>query len=170
MKKEIQDALNEQIARERAASRTYLTLAIWADLNSYDGAASFWYAQSEEEHQHMMRIVKFMVEADGVPVISDTDEPNPVVNSYQEMFTFGLEAEQSVTSSLNEKIDLALQMKDFKTFNFLQWFVTEQVEEENTMRTILDKLKLVEKHNGSILMFDKELGEIAAAKTAGEAE
>ena len=157
MKKEMIKALNEQIAMERAASRTYLSLAIWAEIEGYAGAASFWYAQSEEEYGHMMKIIKFVIEAGGKPVVGDTDEPNPEVKSFKEMFTFGLQAEKNVTKSIHEKTELAMKLKDFVTFNFLQWFVTEQLEEENTMQTILDKIKLIEKHGGSIYMFDKEL-------------
>ncbi|GAB4377083.1 MAG: non-heme ferritin [Calditrichia bacterium] len=160
LKKEIQDALNEQIAMERTASRTYLSLAIWADVEGYEGAAKFWYAQSQEEYGHMMKIIQFMIEADAKPEVKETDEPNPKITQFKEMFEYGLKAEQEVTKSIHQKTELAMQHKDFATFNFLQWFITEQVEEENSMRTILDKINLLEKHGGSLYMLDKELGSI----------
>ena len=168
MKKIIEDALNEQIAREQAASRTYLSLAIWADKAGYSGSASFWYAQSEEERQHMLKIVHFMIEAGGKPVVADTDEPNPKVNSFQEMFEYGLQAEKSVSKSIHEKAELAMKEKDFVVFNFQQWYISEQVEEENTMQTILDKIKLIEKHGGSLYMLDKELTRQPAAPVQSE--
>ena len=162
LKKEVVKALNKQVAMERGASRTYLTLAIWAESESYDGAAAFWYAQSAEENDHMMKIIKFLVEAGEKPVVGDTDEPNPDVKNFKEMFEFGLAAEKKVTKSINGIAEMAMEKKDFISFNFLQWFVTEQLEEENTMQTILDKLNLLEKHGGSIYMFDKELGGMVA--------
>ena len=157
MKKEIQEALNQQIAMERSASRTYLALAVWADIEGYSGAASFWYAQSDEEYGHMMKIVKFMIEAGGKPVISESDEPNPKIKEFKDMFEFGMKAEKSVTKSIHQKYELAMKHKDFVTMNFLQWFIDEQVEEESSMQTILDKIGLIEKHGGSLYMFDKEL-------------
>lgn len=157
LKEKVVKALNEQIALERGASRTYLSLAIWADMEGYSGAASFWYKQTAEENEHMMKIIRFMIEAGAQPVLGDTDEPNPEVTSFKEMFEFGIAAEKRVTRSVHEKTELAMAEKDFATFNFLQWFVTEQVEEENTMQTILDKIGLIEKHGGSLYEFDREL-------------
>jgi len=161
LKKEIQNALNKQIAMEEYASRSYLALALWADEANYEGAAAFLYKQTEEERGHMMKFIKYVLEAGGSPRVSDYGEPLPQPKSFKELFEIGLKHEKAVTKSIHSIAEMAWKEKDMATFNFLQWFIAEQVEEEDTFQTILDKIGLIEKHGGSLYMLDHDLGKKA---------
>ncbi len=143
---------------EEFASRSYLALALWADEAAFEGAAAFLYKQTEEEREHMMKFIKFVLEAGGSPRISDYGEPLPKPKSFKELFEIGLKHEKAVTKSIHAIAEMAWKGKDMATFNFLQWFIAEQVEEEDTFQTILDKIKLIEEHGGSLYMLDRELG------------
>jgi ferritin len=157
LKKVIEDALNKQISMEEYASRSYLVLAIWADQEVFEGAAKFLYKQTQEEQGHMHKIIRYVLEAGGKPVISTYKEPLPVPKSFKNLFEIGLKHEKAVTNSIHKIAELAWKEKDMATFNFLQWFIEEQVEEENSFQTILDKIDLLEKHGGSLYMLDREL-------------
>jgi ferritin len=163
LKKEIQNALNKQIAMEEFAARSYLALALWADEAVFEGSAAFLYKQTEEERVHMMKFAKYILEAGGSPQVSDYGEPLPKPKSFKELFEIGLKHEKAVTKSIHAIAELAWKEKDMATFNFLQWFIAEQVEEEDTFQTILDKIGLIEEHGGSLYMLDRDL-----AKKAGK--
>lgn len=158
LKKEVENMLNKQISMEEYAERSYLVLALWAEEAGYEGAAKFFYKQTEEEREHMMKIIKFVLEAGGSPVISNYDAKLPAPKNFKNLFEIGLEHEEAVTKSIHNIVDMAWKNKDFATFEFLQWFVEEQVEEEDQFRTILDKLKIIDEHGGSYYMLDRELG------------
>jgi ferritin len=161
-KKELLDALNRQIAMEEFASRSYLALALWADEASFEGAAAFFYKQAEEERLHMHKFIRFMLDIGGSPVVSTFPEPLPKAKSFRNLFEIGLKHERAVTKSIHKMYEMALKEKDYAAVSFLNWFVEEQVEEENQFNTILDKIKLIETHGGSIYMFDRELAMRAA--------
>ncbi len=157
LKKEVVKALNKQVSMEEFAARSYLVLAVWADHAGYEGAANFLHQQSQEEYGHMHKFIKFLLDAGEKPEISTYEEPLPQPDSFRSLFETGLKHEKSVTQSIHSMVDLAWQQKDFASFNFLQWFVEEQVEEENTFNTILDKIEMIEKQGGSLYMLDREL-------------
>ncbi len=157
MKKEMQNALNKQVAMEEFASRSYLALALWAEETGFEGAAQFFYKQTVEEREHMMKFIKYILEVGGSPVISDYGEPIPRPKSFKNLFEIALKHEQAVTKSIHKMVDMAARDKDHPTFNFLQWFVEEQVEEEGQVQAILAKIKLIDEHGGSLYMLDREL-------------
>ena len=161
-KKELLDALNTQIAMEEYASRSYLVLALWADEAGFEGAAAFFYKQSEEEREHMHKFIRFVLETGGSPVISTYPETLPKAKSFKNLFEIGLKHEKAVTKSIHKMYEQALKEKDYAAVNFLNWFVEEQVEEEDQINTILGKIKLIEEHGGSIYMLDRELAMRAA--------
>ena len=163
-KKALMDALNRQIAMEEFASRSYLALALWADEASFEGAAAFFYKQAEEERGHMHKFIRYMLDIGGKPVVSTFPEALPKAKSFKNLFEIGLGHEKAVTKSIHKMYDMALTDKDYATVSFLNWFVEEQVEEEDQFNTILDKIKLMETHGGSIYIFDRELARIAAQK------
>jgi ferritin len=163
-KKNLMDALNRQIAMEEYASRSYLALALWADEASFEGAAAFFYKQAEEEREHMMKFIRFILDIGGSPVISTFPEELPKAKSFKDLFEIGLKHEKAVTKSIHKMYDMAMKDKDYPVVNFLNWFVEEQVEEEDQFNTILDKINLMEKHGGSIYLFDRELARMAAQK------
>ena len=156
-KKDLYDALNNQIAMEEHASRSYLALALWADEAGFEGAAAFFYNQTEEEREHMHKFIRFMLDTGGSPKVTTYPEDLPKAKSFKNLFEIGLKHEKAVTKSIHKMYDMALKEKDYATVNFLNWFVEEQVEEEDQIQTILDKIKLLEEHGGSIYMLDRDL-------------
>jgi ferritin len=155
LKKTVEEICNRQIEREGYSSNLYLAMAVWAETNGYSGVAGWLYAQAEEEHMHMLKFIKYMNERGGRAVIPAMKKPEPDYKDIEEVFKAVLEHEQFITSSINEIVGLTLEEKDFNTQNFLQWFVLEQVEEEASVRTIIDKVKLVGKTN--MYEFDRDI-------------
>ena len=139
LSKKIESALNEQMAMEGYASFLYLSMAAWCDREAMQGCAAFMRRQSEEERQHMLRIFNYILELDGHPLTPAIAEPPHFYDSVQAMFNNVYEHEQKVTRSIHQLVELASEEKDLATFQFLQWYVDEQREEETLMRTILDR-------------------------------
>jgi ferritin len=153
--KKVEDICNRQIEREGYSSNLYLAMASWAETNGLAGVAKWLYVQSDEERMHMLKFIKYVNERGGKAVMPALKKPPVEYKSAEELFKEVLKHEEFVTSSINEIAALTLQEKDFNTHNFLQWFVFEQVEEEASIRTILDKLRLVGKNN--MYQFDKDI-------------
>ena len=158
LSKKINDALNKQIAMEAYAANYYLAMASWCEIKGFDGSAQFFYAQAEEERAHMMKIFRFVNEADGHAYAPAIAQPDLEFTSFQSLFEIALTHEKKVTKSIDEILKLATEASDFRTQNLLQWFVNEQVEEEATVSEIISKLKLVKEDGYGLLMIDNELG------------
>lgn len=155
IKKKIEDICNRQIEREGFSSNLYLAMAIWAETNGYSGVAGWFYMQAEEEHLHMLKFIKYVDERGGKAVIPAIKKPEAEFKNVEDLFKAVLKHEEFITASINEIVALTLEEKDFNTHNFLQWFVLEQVEEEASVRTILDKVRLVGKNN--MYEFDRDI-------------
>ena len=161
-------ALNEQIAFEGYASFLYLSMAGWFENQSLLGCAAFMYRQSQEEHAHMMRIFHYLIEMDAVAISPAITKPPATFKDVQTVFKDTLAHEQKVTESINSLVEIAIKEKDHATYTFLQWYVTEQREEENLMRTILDKINLIGKGSQSLYFIDKEVESINKAQVSAE--
>jgi ferritin len=155
LKKKIEDICNRQIEREGYSSNLYLAMAVWAETNGLSGVAGWMYAQAEEERLHMLKFVKYINERGGKSVIPALKQPVAEYKNVEDVFREVLKHEEFVTASINEIVSLTLEEKDFNTHNFLQWFVMEQVEEEASVKTILDKVRLVGKNN--MYEFDRDV-------------
>ncbi len=155
LKKKIETILNEQVGKEAYASQLYLAMASWAETQGYEGISNWFYAQAEEERMHMMKFVRFINERGGHAIIPKIDMPPKTYKGVPEIFKAALEHEQMVTASIDKIVDLAVAEKDHATNNWVQWFVTEQVEEETSVQNILDKLKLLGDKN--IYLFDRDI-------------
>ncbi len=164
LKKNVEEICNRQVEREGYSSNLYLAMASWAENSGYSGIAEWLYSQSEEERLHMMKFIRYINERGGKTVIPAFKKPPVDYNNVGEMFKEVLKHEIFVTESINEIVDLTLTEKDFNTHNFLQWFVMEQVEEEASVRTILDKLNLVGKNN--MYQFDRDIMGLRGAPDA----
>ena len=167
--KNVEKMLNEQAQKEEFSARFYLAMAIWCEVNGYSGAATFLYNHTNEERMHQMKIIHFINERGGKAVLFELEAPKVEFNSLQDIFTQVLTHEEFVTNAINELYGLTIEEKDYTTGNFLQWYITEQLEEENTMRTILDKIKLVGKDKAGMFHIDKELDAMAQSSVAGNA-
>ncbi len=157
MKARIEEALNEQIKKEASSSHFYLSMASWAETKGLNGTAKFLYQHSDEERFHMLKLVKFVNERGGKADIPSVDKPQKSFESLENIFELLLEHEMQVTESINNLVDICLQEKDYTTHNFIQWYVSEQLEEEALARTILDKLKMIGTDKGGLYLFDRDL-------------
>jgi len=160
LRKKVEEICNRQIEREGYSSNLYLAMASWAEINGFSGIADWLYAQSEEERLHMLKFIKYVNERGGKAVMPAFKKPPVDYKSAEELFRDVLKHEEFITTSINEIVALTFEEKDFNTHNFVQWFVTEQVEEEANARTILDKLHLVGKNN--MYQFDRDIMSLRA--------
>ena len=159
---------NDQIKKEASSSQYYLSMASWAETNGLNGTASFMYTHSDEERFHMLKLVKFVNERGGRAIVPQLDAPPMDFKNLKNVFESLLEHEIGVTESINNLVDICLQEKDYTTHNFVQWYVSEQLEEEALARTILDKLNLIGTDAGGMYMFDRDLeNSLIQANTEG---
>ena len=157
LSKNIEKALNKQIRIEAESSQIYLSMACWAESKGFEGVAEFMFAQADEEREHMLRLLKYLIERGGNAVISDLNQPPSDFNSPKAMFEEVLKHEIFVSESINDLVSITFDEKDFATHNFLQWYVAEQIEEEATARTILDKINLIGDDKSGFYLFDKDV-------------
>lgn len=165
MNTRVEQALNDQVVKENSSSQFYLAMASWAENNGLNGTAKFLYTHSDEERFHMLKLVKFINERGGKALIPSVPQPPVEFNNLENVFELLLQHELAVTDSINNLVDICLQEKDYTTHNFVQWYVSEQLEEEALARSILDKLKLIGGDKGGMYMFDRDL-ENASLQTA----
>jgi len=166
--KKMEKALNEQIALEGTASFIYLAMASWCDKEGLEGCAQFMHSQSAEERMHMLKIFTYISEVDGHALVPAIKQPASVYPSVQEMFKEVYAHEQKVTASIHKLTALATKEGDQTTFNFLQWYVMEQREEEDQARTVLDRIKIIGDGAQSLYFIDKEVEAILASEEEGE--
>jgi len=166
LKKKIEDICNRQIEREGFSSNLYLAMAVWAETNGFSGVAAWLYSQADEERLHLLKFIKYLNERGGKAVIPAFKKPEAEYKSVEDVFKEVLRHEEFVTASINEMVALTLEEKDFNTHNFLQWFVMEQVEEEASVKNILDKVRLVGKTN--MYEFDRDV--LGLRKPSGTAQ
>lgn len=155
LKKKIEEICNRQVEREAFSSNLYLAMASWAENNGLAGIAGWLYTQADEERLHMLKFVKYINERGGKAVMPALKKPSGEYKSVEHVFTEVLKHEEFITESINEIVALTLEEKDYNTHNFLQWFVFEQVEEEASVRSILDKVRLV--GNNNMYQFDRDI-------------
>ena len=142
-------------------------MAVWADTKGYKGTSDFMFEHADEERMHMIKLVKFLSERGGNVLISSIEQPQSEFNNIDDVFKLLLEHEMMITNSINEIVHETLLEKDYTTNHFLQWYVSEQLEEEALARTILDKLKLIGgSDSAGLYLFDRD---IATLKTNSEA-
>ena len=164
----IEKALNEQIRIEAESSQIYLAMASWAENQGFEGVASFMYAHSDEERMHMLKLVKFVNERGGHAQVSALVKPPVSFGSFKEMFQTLFDHEVMVSQKINDLVGITLDQRDYATHNFLQWYVAEQIEEEASVKTIIDKLNLLGKNN--LYMFDHDIMTMRGSGAPGTAE
>jgi ferritin len=155
LSKKVEDILNVQVDKEGYSSHLYLSMAVWAETKGLGGIADWLYAQAEEERIHMLKLLRYINERDGKAAIVAVGEPPTEFGTVREMFDKVLEHEQFISGSINEIVQVCIDENDHTTNNWIQWFVTEQIEEEASVKGLIDKLKLVGEHN--MYMFDRDI-------------
>jgi ferritin len=155
LKQAIEDALNEQIKKEAYSSNLYLAMASWCEKNGFSGIGQWMYAQADEERLHMLKFIKHINERGGHAIIPMLEQPPVEQGTVKEMFEAVLKHEQFISESINQIVGITIEVKDFTTNNWIQWFVNEQIEEEANVNEILDKLNMLGKEN--MYLFDRDI-------------
>ena len=151
-------AFNDQITMELQAAHNYLAMGAWFESAGFSGMASWMHAQSAEETEHALKFYQFVLDRDGQVVLGALDAPNAEFESVTAVFEASLAQEREVSAAINNLYGLAMEEKDFASLPLLDWFVTEQIEEEASFSQILDDLKLAGGGAQSMLFLDRELG------------
>ncbi|MDP9551646.1 UNVERIFIED_ORG: ferritin [Enterobacter mori] len=157
LKTEMIDKLNAQMNLELFSSLLYQQMSAWCSYHSFEGAAAFLRRHAQEEMTHMQRLFDYLTDTGSLPRIETVTSPFAEYNSLNELFRATYEHEQLITQKINELVHAAMTSQDYPTFNFLQWYVAEQHEEEKLFKSVLDKLSLVGKSGEGLYFIDKEL-------------
>jgi ferritin len=154
----VQDAINEQINNELSASYTYLAMSAYCERENFLGCAKWLRIQSQEEYGHAMRLLDFLLARNGTIKLKAIGEPVAKYKTIGAVFEQALDQEQEVSKKIDKLYELTLKEKAFAALVQLQWFITEQVEEERTAREIVAKFHLVKDDPSALLDLDRELG------------
>jgi ferritin len=163
----IEGAINDQINNELFSSYSYLSMAAWCEHQQFTGCAHWLRIQSEEEYGHAMRLFDFLLARNGQVKLKPIAQPDLTFKSVVEVFEKSLAQEERVTGQIDSLYELAFNEKAFAALVELEWFITEQVEEEKTAREVVAKFHLVQNDPASLLDLDRELGS-RAPEAAGE--
>ncbi|PIJ50310.1 ferritin [Erwinia sp. OLTSP20] len=154
--------LNEQLNLEFYSANLYLQMSAWCSDKGFEGAAAFLREHSREEMDHMQRLFNYLSDTGAMPVLGSIDAPPVTFNSLSEVFALTYEHEKLITRKINELAHAAMTSQDYSTFNFLQWYVAEQHEEEKLFKAVIDKLSLVGEDGKGLYLADKDLGKMGA--------
>lgn len=157
LSKKIEAALNGQIESEAMSSQLYLAMASWAETQGFSGAAKFLYTHSDEERVHMLKLFQYVNERGGHAIVPALKQPPKAFSSLPQVFSQIFQHEVAVSSEINKLVETCLNEKDYTTTNFLQWYVSEQIEEERLAKNVVDKLNLIGNDKGGLYMFDRDL-------------
>lgn len=168
MTSRIEKELNAQVRIEAESSQTYLAMASWAECEGFNGTVNFLYRQSNEERLHMLKLVRYINDRGGKAIIPALSKPQSGYKSLPQMFKSLLGHEMEVTEMINRLVAICLEEKDYTTHNFLQWYVSEQIEEETLAKMIMDKLKLIGDDRGGLYLFDRDIEKLSAPEQINE--
>lgn len=154
--------LNEQFNREMYSAYLYMAMSAYSKNTGLNGFANWFMVQYHEEMFHAMKIYEYIQQQGGKIELKAIQQPPAEFESPLDMFTKTLAHEQFITRSINNLMDVAIAEKDHATQIFLQWYVTEQVEEEDNDNEIINQLQMIKDHPHGLMMIDRELGGRAA--------
>ena len=157
--KKMEQALNDQIKHEQFSAHLYLSMAMYFHSRNLKGFANWMEVQAKEEQTHAERMIKFVNDTGGRVILQGLQKPAAEFNSPAHAFEETLKHERFITGRINDLVKLSTEENDHAANAMLQWFVTEQVEEESTADEILQQLKLVGDGGYGLLMLDRELGQ-----------
>ena len=151
--------LNDQIAKEQYAAQYYLSMSAWFSAHDLEGIANYFRVQSKEELMHADKMFDYLNDVGAQIILSEIPKPPHEFSSEQEIFEKALEHEKLVTKSIFAIVKNANEEGDFATTAFLQWFITEQVEEESNASLLLSKIRMVKDNPSALYLFDQELAQ-----------
>ena len=155
---EMEKMLNDQIVMEGKSSASYLSMASWCETRGYNNSAEFLYAHAEEERGHMLKLFRYVNDGGGHAMQPEISNIKHTFKSLREVFEDVLKHEIQVTASIHNIVDKCLSGKDYSTFNFLQWFVVEQREEEAMARRALEVFDIIGEDGVGLWTIDQEIG------------
>ena len=170
LSKPVLDALNKQLEYEGYASQFYLSVAYWCDDQALEGCKNFFLRQSEEERMHMLKIYDYISEGNSLPITPAIEQPPSTFDSIQDVFDLVLEQEKNVTKSIYDIVDICYKQSDYSTLKFMEWYVEEQREEESTIVSIIDRIKVIGTGGQSLYYIDKEVDKFNNAALAAETQ
>ncbi len=151
------DILNKQIEYEAYASSYYLALAYWCDDQALEGCKAFFLRQSDEERMHMLKIYDYISECNATPITPAVPQPPLEHSGIRQVFNDVLAQEKSVTDAIYQIVDVCYKVSDYATLKFMEWYIEEQREEETTIISIIDRIKLIGEGGQSLYYIDKEV-------------
>nr|MBC7611622.1 ferritin [Pseudopedobacter sp.] len=169
----IEKVLNDQMTREAYQAQVYLSYASWAEGNSYAGVATFLYKHAHEEREHMFKFIKYINDRGGKTKIEAIKAPPADPKDMEDCLKNVLKHEIDNSACIDAIVNLAHEEKDWATFNFGQWFVKEQIEEEKLVNNLLDKFTLASKevgNNSNLYEMDKDLSSASQGTTIAQDE
>lgn len=155
--KDMVDQLNNQLNLEFYSANMYLQMSAWCSDKGYEGAAAFLKTHSQEEMEHMQRLFDYLSDTGALPLLGSIAAPPSEFNTIAEVFVQTYDHERHITAEINKLAHLAMSTQDYSTFNFLQWYVSEQHEEEKLFKSILDKFDMIGESGKSLFLLDKDL-------------
>jgi len=160
LKEEIEILLNNQIKMEAEASSKYLAMASWCDRNGFKNSASYFMKQSEEERGHMLKIFNYIMTVGGTAVAPEVSAVRQEFASFRSVFEAALQSEILVTQSINRIVTQSRREEDYATENFIQWFVNEQIEEEDNARRAIELFDVIGEEGTGLYFIDKAVAKI----------
>ncbi len=161
LSKTLAKALNQQMTNEAHNAQIYLAYASWANSEGYDGIANFLFRHANEERNHMMKILEYILKRGAKVAVSAIPSPGPDPKNVSDCFEKVFKSEVENTASIYEIVNMSMAEKDWATWNFMQWFVKEQTEEETLAMDLLSKIKIAggeKAKNDALYALDAELG------------
>ncbi|SMC38100.1 ferritin [Desulfocicer vacuolatum DSM 3385] len=159
LSKKMETALNDQVNKEMFSAYLYMSMSIHAGDMGLKGFSNWFMVQYHEEMSHAMKLYDYIHSRGGRVILKAIEAPASSFESAMDMFEKTLAHEEFITASINDLMETAMEEKDHATRIFLQWFVTEQVEEEENDHDIIDQLKLIGPSPQGLMMLDKELAQ-----------
>ena len=156
--------LNEQVILEFYSSNLYLQMSSWCSFQSLENCSDFLRKHSQEEMGHMFRLFDYINDTGAQALLQVIEKPPHSFKDLKHLFQSIYQHEKHVTGKINELADLAFSERDFSTFNFLQWYVGEQHEEEKLFKSILDKIDMIGLDGRGLYHIDMEVGKLTDVK------
>ena len=157
---DVMDLLNQQISKEAHSASAYLAMASWCDQNGLTNSAKFFYQQSSEEREHMLKIFHFINDNGGTAYSPEVKNVMHEFNSLEEIFESALDQEIAITKSIHALVQKCRKVQDLSSEYFLQWFVQEQVEEEQKMRRVLELFDIMGNDGIALKLIDERVNEV----------
>jgi len=164
---DMEQILNDQIKIEGNSSAKYLAMASWCAEKGFENATTFFMAQADEERGHMLKIFNYVVERGGKAMSPEVTNVRHEYDSLRELCETALEQEISVSNSINRIVEAARKANDYATDNFMQWFVSEQIEEEAIARRIIELFDIIGEDGVGLFTIDKQIGKVRGAYEGG---